>query len=672
MRTVTPYSSKLTKQVRHSWANPLSRFALVLIALWFFSCGEDAPTRDTWLSGLRLQSASPSLLLPGTHIQLGGAHFVDNTLGISTLRLRGTIDDEPVNLSIQGLEFVDFETMEVVLDASTISQWPQSVGKFKGVAWVVVVTGDSQTYESPELTLDFDLRESLSPTIASADTGAIVYVNDRISVEGTGFFLEPSEGQTVARVEGCFRLRGNASCEPVPASEIVLSEVSSDRTNASFPLLPSVAGIASGVFEGTVGLRNIHADEGMQEQTGTLDVSYELLSPVLLSVTPEQVSLGKFVEFAGGGFVDGDLDGGTELLIRGLFVPTGAQKGVSVDLVLVPGFVDGRKVRYVLNEDDELGRTLGSRQVTGRFDGDLRVRVTYKGQEEVGEAEAFGFDLEPIEQVVYLNFLPDYVNSLRHFGLRAIDSQIRERVAAVVRRDYAGVNLDVRIEKPEDFALYSIVDILGQDTNGLGLLGYDNTSGKDVDNVRLFDHIGGVNALTQQDGYPGFGGVFIESLFAFSEHPKGRATQIGEGESLFDAIFDPFRPDIGQGGPLSSTDFGSQGFVVPTENPGCPATDRSGQAACAIWVIGNMIGTTVSHEIGHSLGLANPSSPASFHNGSDGLNRLMDSGSARPFAERAQLNQQGPGRFCLEAYEYLRDILPTSEPFDTANRESCF
>jgi hypothetical protein len=43
-----------------------------------------------------------------------------------------------------------------------------------------------------------------------------------------------------------------------------------------------------------------------------------------------------------------------------------------------------------------------------------------------------------VKQVIYLRFLPSYVESLRHFGLRALDARIRARVlewrAATTRR----------------------------------------------------------------------------------------------------------------------------------------------------------------------------------------------------------------------------------------------
>ena len=55
--------------------------------------------------------------------------------------------------------------------------------------------------------------------------------------------------------------------------------------------------------------------------------------------------------------------------------------------------------------------------------------------------------------------------------------------------------------------------------------------------------LGGVNAATQQDGYPGFGGVFVESLMGFSLDPGRWAMQVPGADPEFDKIFDPFRSD---------------------------------------------------------------------------------------------------------------------------------
>ena len=89
-----------------------------------------------------------------------------------------------------------------------------------------------------------------------------------------------------------------------------------------------------------------------------------------------------------------------------------------------------------------------------------------------------------------------------------------------------------------------------------------------------------------------------------------------------------------------------------------------------MWTIGSIVGSTVSHELGHSLGLADPLGTR-FHNIGDMPNALMDQGGARGFEERAQLNDQGPSRYCVGAYDYLAEILPTPEPATTIERPGC-
>jgi hypothetical protein len=50
----------------------------------------------------------------------------------------------------------------------------------------------------------------------------------------------------------------------------------------------------------------------------------------------------------------------------------------------------------------------------------------------------------------------------------------------------------------------------------------------------------------------------------------------------------------------------------------------------------------------------------------------MDAGGDRTFNERAQLAGEGPAVFCDTEYDYLREILPTSDEDDPQTRPSCF
>ncbi|HSR95982.1 MAG TPA: hypothetical protein VLM79_02875 [Kofleriaceae bacterium] len=151
-------------------------------------------------------------------------------------------------------------------------------------------------------------------------------------------------------------------------------------------------------------------------------------------------------------------------------------------------------------------------------------------------------------------------------------------------------------------------------------------------------------------------------------HPAQLTRQVAGADPAFDQIFDPFRPDRG-GEPVRSVDL-ADGPPPLVEGAGCPAEGRAQQIRCAIFVLGNLVGGTVAHEVGHSLGLANPYQDG-FHDPGDAPNRLMDAGEARSFLERAQLMGQGPAVFCDDEYAYLRRILPSSAPASALARPGC-
>lgn len=618
---------------------------------------------------VRLDAIGPSVLVPGSTLVLEGSGFLPELAGPTTLVLSGALDGKQEEITLEAL-FVDYDRLEVA--------WPghPAEGLFMGTAQVRTPSSyDGKEHVSNRLTVDLQVVQSLIPGLSEVEDGG-THVNDPVIVRGGGLLLGGAEGQTFARVEGCFRAGGSGTCHSVGPVEIpVVPWEPLERAVAGFPFAPEIAGIEPGRFEGELLLVNRHAD-GTETRSGSLPLKHGIGRPVVREMAPRGVSLGQIVQVRGGGFVGpgpGDPTAVTLLELDGRF--QGAEGGFNVVLTLVgelqggmPGEL-GSRVHYVVNEEDALGRLVDVRRSPGTFTGTLRPVVAWQDSVVEGEPMAISVELRPVKQVVWLKLQPSFVESLRQFGLRAARGAVVQRIVDVIERDYAGVNLEVRLEQPDDFALYSVVELSGPDPNGLGLLGYDNTPGKDVGNLRLHDRIGGVNALTQLDGYPGFGGVFLDSLFAYSAHPPGRVGDPGLVDPDFDRLFDPVRPDVPGGQRVSERE--AQDLAPIEDNTTCPASGRRMQVACAIFALGNLVGTTTSHEIAHSLGLADPDGEA-FHNTGDWDNAIMDAGSQRTFQERAEIEGQGPGRFCRSNYAYLREILPTDLPDPLPEREDCY
>src|SRR5262249_58214591 len=166
-------------------------------------------------------------------------------------------------------------------------------------------------------------------------------------------------------------------------------------------------------------------------------------------------------------------------------------------------------------------------------------------------------------------------------------------------------------------------------------------------------------AITQLDGNAGYGGVFVESFFAFSQHPNGLAVSNSGAAPEFDQIFDPFRPDVG-GEPVRAADFA--GVRAPTSAAKCPATERDAQLGCAVWVMGSMVGSTMTHEFGHSLGLAAGGALDHVHNDGDRPNRLMDAGGPRPVPQPAEPKGPGPAGCSGRASAHPARGLPAAAP----------
>jgi hypothetical protein len=598
----------------------------------------------TGLEGLSLTDLQPGTWLPGTHVVLSGHAFVDPSLGSARLRLSGTVDGNALDVEVP-VHYIDANHLDFEAN-------PPFFGHFSGQAiltfdsWVDALAHVAQPVDA-QLVMARDLTPRFDSLAAEP-----VFVNDPTVAQGDGFLLGGHEGETRAVVSGCFTPRSGGSCVAVAETEVPAQpQMPFDRTHIMFPYATAISGIAPGTFQGAVKLRNV-LPGGRSSESAQRNVTWSIGRPMIADASPDAASLGQYVFFHGGGFVGGASDELTLLRLEGTFLPENSSTTMPVAISIVPDFQGGQMARYVLDDNDALGQLLGLVTGAGRLDVMVTPTVR-KGSASIdGNPAIIHLVIAHIKQVVWVKFLDSYVDSLRIFGLRGVDDQIRERIFEIAKRDYQGVNIEFRAEEPTDFALYSIVEIEGPDPNDLGLMGYDNTPGKDVGNVRLFDRIGGVNAITQQDGSPGYGGIFAEEFLAFSQHPVG-VRRAPVPAPLFDQIFDGFRPDQG-GLEVTASDLAEGGIARVRDGALCPAGDRPTQLGCAIFVLGNLIGTTLTHEIGHSLGLANPFGDG-YHDIGEKPNRLMDAGGNRPFEERAELKGQGPAVFCDDEYDYLRN-----------------
>jgi len=622
---------------------------------------------DPGLEGLSISKVAPGTVIPGTKIVVKGDSFVAEDWGAATLHLVGKAGDKDVDEAWPA-KFVDFSTMTVSVDSGKIDALGGDVD-FEGTLTLeVVAVSDGDTYKSGTLSQKLSFRKKLTPSPTGGFLDGVIFVNDQIAIDGTGFLLGGDEGTTYARISGCFQPSSSSFCDPIPQQEIALQPTEElQREHAEFPFSPKIAGIKPGHFEGTIQIINKQA-AGVQTDAAPLDASYSMVTSQVFTADPLSASLGQYVFVHGGGFVGGEPTAFTELELNGTFNKTGGNP-FPVTMYVLPEYVEGKLVRYVLNTDDALGRSMDLRTDTGHFAGKITPVIHYNGDSVRGVSTNAAFDIAPVKQVVHLDFSPSYIEGLRDFGLRAVEKQIRKQILAELARIYKGVNIDFRAEPVKDFALFEEVTLMGVDPNNMGLFGYDNSPGKDDGNMRLYDRLGGVNATTQQDGYPGYGGVFLRSLMGFSKHPGSFAKAVPGADDTFDQIFDPFRADQ-NGEPVTASDLSGE-LQLLSNGDSCPSSDRKMRIQCAVWVIGNLVGGTLGHEIGHSLGLANPYSEG-FHDSGDEPQRLMDAGGDRPFPERAQVLGEQGAVFCDDEYEYLRKVMPSKDAANTITRPSCY
>lgn len=614
---------------------------LSLSCLVLAAC-EPGRTGGALLPQLSVTSLSPTTLVPGTRLVITGTGFTGPEVSELLVVVRGAVDGEPLEFAVAP-ERLDDETLAISITGQVEGALIRPGGRLVGR--LSVLRTPSVDAPAEEKGKDFDLRveQSLTPTLGTVSPDRL-YVGDLVTLGGDGF-LYPNEGASLVELTGTMTTTLPARVLPVQGLQIPGEpDVEGGRRALVFALTPDVLGIVPGTFVGEVRVVNTALD-GTTTTSAPLSVSLPLEPPRVESVEPLAASRGQWIRIRGRGFTpaDGLLQAATVLLLEGTFTPRGGSptplQGPSA-LSLVPDLqLDNQLVSAVLRvERDVDGNLSGLGLVAGRFEGTI-TPVLLLGPDLVrGTASPLSFEVLPQLQVIYMRALPAFDDALTEFGLLAEKEAVKDRILEVVTRDYQGVNIAFGWDEPTDYAEYGVVEIAGRDPNGTGLFGLDNTEGKDVGNLRFGDVIGGYNADTQASGYSAYGGVFPGEFMNLSVRRGDNPL----ASPRFDDVFGPVAPDLGGKPAERDESFGS--------------SQRAADIREAVRVFSNLVGSTISHEVGHSLGLANVD--GQFHNIGDNPGWLMDAGSYRPFEERAELDGQGPSFFEPGSLEYLQQILP--------------
>ena len=600
--------------------------ALALVTAIASGCGgDDAPTppqvvdtEEAYATLSEVRAASP--LLVGSPIAA--------TVGV------GALDRERAQLVLtrSGAELARLEPTGALRFVAS-----ESFARAAANAHSVYL--DDGTRRSTEQPVSWSFAEVL-PLALEPITANSGYYNQAFVLRGAGM-ISPCEGDLVATISGSFTPSGETEAQPVEGTGRCLPAEEFTRDRCIVHLPPELGGLREGTLNAELSLTSTLMD-GATSESEAAPIVFDILPPDIFGLANDKVALGQRLEFLGGGFVVGagyttliELDGtlGGEPLILELIAESASGDTATVTIRAVER--DGVLVAAEFGVD------------RGVFEGSARAVVTNGSATLEGTSADVSFELVGVRQVVWVRFLPGFYDSLERFGLGAAAGAIEGRVRQRIESIYDGFAVEVHTELPTEFDINHVarIDIGGPDPNGIGLFGYDNTPGKDVGNLRLFDVIGGENFETQLDGYPGYGGVFIESMLWWGSDPPvdmerpARAPAVDAG---FDAIFTPVFEQP----------------ATPTEVLGVGDTQRVRDVDAAVTALANAIGETAAHELAHSLGLAQPDEPNAFHNNGDSPGCLMDHGEDRPFGERADLPGRPATRWCGDAEDYLGTILP--------------
>ena len=650
---------------RESEAGKALLHAVMLVALGSLLGCDDPQTNDQPLwPPIVIHRIEPPTLLPTSSLRVDATGLVDDPLATYELTFEGTLGDTPLSFTLPATV-----RGPRTLGATLAGELHRAPGtRFVGVA-TVTRHGPDGSHQA-QLPVELTRAIHLTPTLV-AFPHPNAYIGDSLLAEG-GSLLLADEGFTLARFDGELTfettgLRRTITALTVPgftAGQWTPSFVAApfwdpstrlDRKHLGLVLSPDIFGILPGRFEGTLRLVNAHAD-GTDIASEPLPITLTLSRPTITALIPTTASRGQFLTFIGRGFAtsDGLLQSATIITLEGIFTPRRGATEVyagPTTLFIYPEDLDadGHFIT-VLGAADATAppddtpdptRTSGSLSAlghtAGRFVGKATPLVLAGPDAIAGDPFELTLEVAYPRQVVQIRFLPGFAEALARFGLSAERQAIEDRILEVARRDFDGINITFVYADPLDFAEYSIIEVGGVDPNGSGLFGLDNTSGKDVGNRRFDDVIGGYNAETRAGNFAAYGGVFASELMNLSPTLSDNVL----ASPRFDDVFGDLAPELGG---------------TPTERGESSGGPRADMIREAIRVLGNLIGSTITHEVGHALGLT--AVEGRYHNDGDTPNALMDSGVFRPFEERAELDGLGPAALEPFNHLYLESILP--------------
>lgn len=269
-----------------------------------------------------------------------------------------------------------------------------------------------------------------------------------------------------------------------------------------------------------------------------------------------------------------------------------------------------------------------------RFDGEVRLVVT-DGQDQWTSAPlGVAVPLLPTLQRVEVEAGAAWRAALARLGLQAHAAVVEMALLQRLRQLFSGYALEITlVTAPQADGREKLRLRLGDlDGNGLHLLGAESDLAKDVGNRKLDEQLAGFDPAAWQSGQVAVSGVFAGELLGFSArlHPDRPSAS-----AAFDEVFAPW---CGQLGGTAAT------------------ASQAAAAQAAIRQLAWAVAEVSAHEIGHALGLAAGADEP--HHLGDHPGWIMDSGDARPWAERAGLAGAPASQWGPVDAAYLQMVLP--------------